>query len=101
MATMVGSLTSSPNSLSAAGQDEQPWLVNSSTTARVSATAAVMLPKQAEEASAANARRRAFMGTPHPCGAAAHRHAHPWLVVRYRAAGSPATHFTVTGESER
>src|SRR4051812_7560418 len=32
-----GSLESSPASLSAGGHDEQPWLVNSSTTARGSA----------------------------------------------------------------
>src|SRR5436305_573769 len=33
-ATRVGSLAHSVTSLSAGGQDEQPWLVNSSTTAR-------------------------------------------------------------------
>src|SRR5262245_34210992 len=38
-ATSVGSWLSSPSSLSAAGQDEQPWLVNNSTTPRVSAPA--------------------------------------------------------------
>src|SRR4051794_4759774 len=66
IATIVGSLMSSPRSLSAAGQDEHPWLVNNSTTARVSATAAaVTVPKQAE-VSARTARRRAFMATPHP-----------------------------------
>jgi hypothetical protein len=36
MATSEGSAASFPKSSSAGGQDEQPWLVNSSTTARVS-----------------------------------------------------------------
>ena len=34
MVSSDGSRASSPSSLSAAGQDEQPWLVNSSMTAR-------------------------------------------------------------------
>src|SRR6185312_14602858 len=37
-----GSLASSPSSLSAGGQDEQPWEVKSSTTARGSACAGRM-----------------------------------------------------------
>ena len=36
---MDGSLANSPSSLSAAGQDEQPWLVNNSMTVRGSARA--------------------------------------------------------------
>ena len=39
MATTEGSAANSPSSLSAAGQDEQPWLVNSSMTPRGSAPA--------------------------------------------------------------
>jgi hypothetical protein len=37
--TSDGSAASSPSSLSAAGHDEQPWLVNNSMTARGSACA--------------------------------------------------------------
>jgi hypothetical protein len=48
MVSSEGSRDSSPSSLSAAGQDEQPWLVNNSITARGSvADAAVVLQMNA------------------------------------------------------
>src|ERR1700726_1196034 len=50
--TSEGSCASSPSRRSAGGQDEQPWLVNNSTTARGSAPAGVV-------AKAATAARRA------------------------------------------
>ena len=56
-------LASSPRSLSAGGQDEQPWLVNSSTTARGSAIAG---PPSANPVSAAAVENRAsFAVTAH------------------------------------
>src|SRR3954451_9662709 len=65
-----GSFASSPNTLSAGGQDEQPCEVNSSTTARGSAWAGRMIATMAQTPSAPDHREIKFwvitVATPEP-----------------------------------
>src|SRR5262245_11813501 len=56
--TSAGSAASSPISLSAAGQDEQPWLVKSSMTARVCACAIDRVVAEAQTTTNTHARLR-------------------------------------------
>src|SRR5271154_460998 len=62
-----GSVVISPSSLSAAGQDEQPWLVKSSSTARGSAArAATNVVSRRPATRGAGARRRRSILNLHP-----------------------------------
>src|SRR6516165_1790518 len=61
MVTSDGSLARSPSSLSAGGQEEQPWLVNSSTTARVCACAGPHTMVEDHTATSAQTIRRRAM----------------------------------------
>src|SRR6185437_2984453 len=58
MAMTLGSLANSPRSLSAGGQDEQPCEVKSSTTARGSAWAGLMIAMIAKRPSAPDQRAK-------------------------------------------
>src|SRR6516165_1972771 len=84
MATRDGSFASSPKSLSAGGQEEQPWLVNNSTTARVCACAEEHRNAAAETAASAQARQ------------------YPIIPRHCRCAGrSPATQIAVRRPEDR
>src|ERR1043166_5130877 len=63
IATKEGSRANSPSRRSAGGQDEQPWLVNNSTTARGSAPAEAPIASDATAVTRAGnrARRRRFI----------------------------------------
>src|ERR1700730_16179521 len=90
MTTSEGSLARQPISLSAGGHDEQPWLVNNSTTARVWAWAARMGSAQHHDINARTRQRRSIFEI--RLGRA----------KSYRAARSPAIHMAVTrGEVRR
>jgi hypothetical protein len=66
MAIKEGSRANSPSRRSAGGQDEQPWLVNNSMTARGSAPADAAVAKAATAASRAGNTARFIFGFSQP-----------------------------------
>src|SRR3569833_4116316 len=91
-----GSCAYSAISLSAGGQDEQPWLVNNSMTARVSPPCAHCTDNIPQQASTNEDARRTPIMMIFP-----RRPAEPRPVSSYPGNKSPATHFAVSGGCDK